>query len=190
MKVVLCFLLLLSLHLKSQDSLGTEENYSLPFDNPRPFEFGYTFLTVNSNLNLLYTQPGEPIFEFLNGVLARYKYQNLSLRFHASYLYKKTKQDFMMYSTQDFGEATLKDYKIGTGLQYSFVKKRDYFYAFLDVNYHKRVTTASINNILLPYQTNLVSKLNGFDLIPGIGSKIKLVKIYMLPWKQVIIMHT
>jgi hypothetical protein len=176
MKVILFILLSFALQLRSQDSLSAENEYDLPLSNPKPFEFGYTFVAINSNMELLYAQSGKPIFEFFNGIIARYKYQHLSLRFNASYFEKKTKDEFVMNATQDFGEAMLKDYKIGTGLQYCFIKKHDYLYMYVDIGYHKRVTTASINNILSPYQTNLVSKLNGLDITPGLGSKIKLVK--------------
>jgi hypothetical protein len=176
MKIVVCLLLTSILQVKSQDSLSTDSIYNLPIGNARPFEFGYYFFTVNSNTALLYTPPSYTGFEFLNGVLARYKYQKLSLRFHASYSSKKTSQYYLINSIQNWGEATTKDYKIGSGLQYSFQKKHDYLYVIMDLSYHKRATTATINNSQSLYQINLVSKLNGFDITPAIGSKLKLFK--------------
>lgn len=176
MKIVLCLLLTSILQVKSQDTLSTDSIYNLPIGNARPFEFGYCFFTVNSNIALLYAPPSYTGFEFLNGVLARYKYQHLSLRFHASYSSIKTSQYYLINSLQNFGEATTKDYKIGSGLQYSFQKKHDYLYAILDFSFHKRTTTATINNSQSLYHINLVSKLNGLDITPGIGSKFKLFK--------------
>ncbi|MES2762898.1 MAG: hypothetical protein V4677_11855 [Bacteroidota bacterium] len=174
MKVTLIFLLAFTLSLKAQDSLSVSEDYDLPLSNPRPYEVGYLFLGLNSYQPRLFSPPGVSYFEFLNGILAKYKYKKLSLRFHASYLYKKTTLQFALPSTRDFGNATVKDYKIGTGLQYSLVKKYDYIYTFADLSYRKRAVTANIVTSL--YQTNIVSKLNGMNMVVGIGSKLKLYK--------------
>jgi hypothetical protein len=176
MKGILIFLLVITWQLNAQDSLQTEDSYSLPFSNPKPYEVGYMMIGLNSNDSFYFVSSGEPNFEYLNGILARYRYQKISIRFHASYIARKTQRTYYLNSTQDFGHSLAKDYKIGTGLQYSFLKKQDYIYLFFDVSYHKRVTTADFNNSQTTYQINLVSKLNGINAIQGIGSKIKLIR--------------
>ncbi|MBP8033072.1 MAG: hypothetical protein KAZ71_00670 [Bacteroidia bacterium] len=183
MKAVFILLMVFTFQLKAQDSLVIDEENSLPFSNTRPLEICHTILGINSNQSLFFAEPKRPIFEYLNKILLRYRYRAISIRLNASYFNRTTsKENSYSYNEPDFGMSTVTDYKLGIGLQYSFFKKQEYLYSFLDLNYVKRVQKSSINNFITNYYSNLASKLYGINMCFGLGSKIKIVQnLYISP---------
>ncbi len=153
-------------------------------DTIRHLEFGSTLVTVNSLNSDYYFGPDRSSIEFINGLFFRYTKKRLGLRIHASYTENSTsyKTPIVLYDGS-IGDINNKDTKIGVGGQFSILKRKDWFYTFLDLSYRNMCSTGHYY-----YGGNTVSSekfsrtSNGFDYFLGLGFKIKTIKyVYLSP---------
>ena len=80
-----------------------------------------------------------------------------------------------------YGEVQSMEYRIGSGIQVSFFKKKEFIYSYLDLNYRRHhefgsITANSNGVVYVPSQYNYNMIVNGLDAIIGIGTKLKLYK--------------
>ena len=147
-------------------------------DTIRRFEFGSTLITINSFNTNYHSAPDRPSFEFINGLFFRYTKKRLGLRLHASYTDNSTS-----YATDtSSGDINNKDFRIGVGGQFSLLKRKEWFYTFLDLSYRNVFSTGHYYGGIGGANESFSKTANGFDCFLGLGFKIKTVKyVYLSP---------
>lgn len=152
-------------------------------DTIRRFEFGSTFITINSFNTKYYSAPDRPSFEFINGLFFRYTKKRLGLRLHTSYTDNSTS-----YATpsgvpdSSSGDINNKDFRIGVGGQFSLLKRKEWFYTFLDLSYRNVFSTGHYYGGSGGANESFSKTANGFDCFLGLGFKIKTIKyVYLSP---------
>ncbi len=144
----------------------------------QPFEIGFTFASVNARNEIMFSNPDEPCLELLNGILFRYKFNKLSLRINFSFNEKQSSKNPMDIADYQFGKSECKSFKIGAGLQWTPLIKKELIYLFLDCNYKSRNENSEIVNIVASYYTfqTIHSKAEGLDMVGGLGTKLRIYK--------------
>lgn len=152
-------------------------------DSTRRFELGSTLLTINSFNRIYYFAPDRPSFEFMNGLFFRYTYKRLALRLHASYAENSTSFATPSYwSDGGSGDISSKDLRIGAGVQFSLLKRKEWLYTFLDLSYRNVFSTGHYYGGYTGAYDRFSSTANGFDSFLGLGFKIKTIKhVYLSP---------
>ena len=146
-------------------------------DTIKHFEFGSTFITVNSFNTNYHSAPDRPSIEFINGLFFRYTKKRLGLRLHASYTDNSTS-----YATDtSSGDINNKDFRIGVGGQFSLLKRKEWLYTFLDLSYRNVFSTGHYVGIGGANES-FSKTANGFDGFLGLGFKIKTIRyVYLSP---------
>jgi hypothetical protein len=152
-------------------------------DTIRRFEFGSTLVTINSFNTDHYFAPDRPSFEFINGLFFRYTKKRLGLRLHASYTDNSTSYATPAgWSDGSAGDINNKDFRIGVGGQFSLLKRKEWFYTFLDLSYRNVFSTGHYYGGLWGANERFSNTANGFDCFLGLGFKIKTIKnVYLSP---------
>ena len=152
-------------------------------DTIRRFEFGSTLITINSFNTNYYYAPDRPSFEFINGLFFRYTKKRLGLRFHTSYTDNSTSYATPVGSSDSSsGDINNKDFRIGVGGQFSLLKRKEWFYTFLDLSYRNVFSTGHYYGGIGGANENFSKTANGFDCFLGLGFKIKTIKyVYLSP---------
>lgn len=152
-------------------------------DTIKHFEFGSTLITINSFNTNYYFAPDRPSFEFINGLFFRYTKKRLGVRIHTSYTDNST-----FYATPaswcdgSSGDINNKDFRIGAGGQFSLLKRKDWFYTFLDLSYRNVFSTGHFYGGIFGANESFSKTANGVDCFLGLGFKIKTIKcIYFSP---------
>ncbi len=152
-------------------------------DTIRRFEFGSTLITIKSFYNSNYSAQDRPPIEFINGLFFRYTKKRLGIRAHASY-----SENFSSYTAHpncfncESGDINNKDFRIGIGGQFSILKKKEWFYTFIDISYRNVFSTGSYSSVSTNANNLFSSTANGIDSFFGLGFKAKLLKsIYVSP---------
>ena len=174
-KYIWLILLFNFLDIKSQEIL-TDTIGDLPV--AKPYELAYTFFGVNAKNELIFSNA--PTFEFLNGILVRYKFDRFSLRLNASLSkIRNVKEYSLNYSDGSYGNYQSRNYKIGVGGQFTPFKTKELIYSYFDLSYKRRRENGTVvveekdtANTFNGYQ----AKTNGLDFIFGIGTKIKIYR--------------
>jgi len=150
-------------------------------DTVRHFEFGSTLITVNSFNTDNYFERDRPPVEFINGLFFRYTKKRFGLRVHASYSDNFTSYDDNAFSNDpSSGDSDNKDFRIGVGGQRTLLKRKEWFYTFLDLSYRNVFSTGHSSGGGASDKFSRVS--NGFDCFFGLGFKIKTLKnVYLSP---------
>ncbi len=152
-------------------------------DTIRRFEFGSTLVTINSFNTNYYNAPDRPSVEFINGVFFRYTKKRLGLRLHASYTDNSTTfASPVGFADGASGDINNKDVRIGVGGQFSLLKRKEWFYTFLDLSYRNVFSTGHYYGGLGGANERFSSTANGLDCFLGLGFKIKTIKnVYLSP---------
>jgi hypothetical protein len=152
-------------------------------DTVRHLEFGSTLVTINSFSKSKYFSQDRAPIEYLNGFFFRYTKRRLGLRIIANY-----SENYHSYasppgwSEPDSGDATNKDFRIGVGGQYSLLKRKEWFYTFLDLSYRNVFSTGHQYGGYMNTNNKFSRTANGFDSFLGLGFKIKTIKhVYLSP---------
>ena len=152
-------------------------------DTIRRFEFGSTLVTVNSFNTNYQVAPDRPSVEFINGLFFRYTKKRLGLRIHASY----TENSNTFASPVGVADGASddnnnKDIRIGIGGQFSIIKRKEWFYTFLDLSYRNVFSTGHYYGGFGGANDRFSSSANGLDCFLGLGFKIKTIKnVYLSP---------
>jgi hypothetical protein len=150
-------------------------------DTLRRFEFGSTLVTINSFTSDYYFAPDRPSLEFINGLFFRYSKKRHSLRIHASY-----SDNTNTYATPpnwtdgSSGDINNKDIRVGVGGQFSILKRKEWFYTFIDLTYRNVFSTGHYSGGLSGSSYKFTRTSNGFDSFFGLGFKIKTMKYFYL----------
>jgi hypothetical protein len=152
-------------------------------DTIRRFEFGSTLATVNSFNTNYNVAPDRPSVEFINGLFFRYTKKRLGLRIHASYTENSnTFADPVGVADGASGDNNNKDIRIGIGGQFSIIKRKEWFYTFLDLSYRNVFSTGHFYSGFGGANDRFSSTANGLDCFLGLGFKIKTIKnVYLSP---------
>jgi hypothetical protein len=152
-------------------------------DTTRRFEFGSTLVTINSFNTNYYYAPDRPSVEFINAVFFRYTKKRFGLRLHASYTDNSTSYASPVgWSDGSSGDINNKDVRIGVGGQFSILKRKEWFYTFLDLSYRNVFSTGHNYGGLWGANERFSSTANGLDCFLGLGFKIKTIKnVYLSP---------
>ncbi len=170
-KIITILTIILTFHMsKGQDTI-------------RRFEFGSTLITINSFNTNYYSAPDRPSFEFMNGLFFRYTKKRLGLRLHASYTDNSTSYATLSgVPESSSGDINNKDFRIGVGGQFSLLKRKDWFYTFLDLSYRNVFSTGHYYGGIGGANESFSKTANGFDGFLGLGFKIKTIKyVYLSP---------
>ncbi len=177
-KLIWLILIFNSLDIKSQETT-TDTISDLPTSRPKPYEIAYTFFGMNLKNELMFSNSNEPTFEFLNGILVRYKFNRFSLRLNASLSKIHNVKEYPSNCIDcSYGNAESKNYKIGIGGQFTPLKKKELIYSYFDLSYKSRKENGVIVDVKDTSFTfnNYHTKTNGLDFILGIGTKVKIYK--------------
>ena len=182
-KKIISFLFIMpTLSVKSQNTLIIVDTIVLP-QHHRCIDVAYTCLTVNFKDELMFSSAHVPMYEFLNGILCRYKFNKSSLRLNASFSSQQNKKDSPIYpktlaNNESYGEASAKNYKIGLGMQWTPFKEKELIYSYIDIGYKNRQEVKTVTTLDNQVYTvkNYHTKINGVDCIVGLGTKIKVYK--------------
>ncbi|MBA3679712.1 MAG: hypothetical protein H0W73_00765 [Bacteroidetes bacterium] len=151
-------------------------------DSTKCFEFGSSLLTVNSFTQNTYFAQDRSQFEFLNGIFFRYTKKRFAFR--ASTSYSDNYSEFKPPITWiDAGSGSIhnKDFRIGIGGQFSFIKK-GWFYLFNDLSYRYLFSTGEYSGGITGDHNTFKRRSNGFESLTGFGFKIHVFKkIYISP---------
>lgn len=152
-------------------------------DTIRRFEFGSTLVTINSFNTNYYFAPDRPSVEFINGVFFRYTKKRFGLRLHASYTDNSaTFASPIGMADGASGDINNKDVRIGVGGQFSIIKRKEWFYTFLDLSYRNVFSTGHYYGGFGGANDRFSSTANGLDCFLGLGFKIKTIKnVYLSP---------
>ena len=152
-------------------------------DSIRHFEFGSTLITINSFNTNYYIAPDKPSVEFINGVFFRFSKKRFGLRIHASYTdNSNTYASPVGMADGVSGDINNKDLRIGVGGQFSLLKRKDWFYTFLDLSYRNVFSTGHYYGGIGGANESFSKTANGFDGFLGLGFKIKTIKyVYLSP---------
>ena len=152
-------------------------------DTIRRFEFGSTLVTVNSFNTNYQVAPDRPSVEFINGLFFRYTKKRLGLRIHASYTENSnTFASPVGVADGASGDNNNKDIRIGIGGQFSIIKRKEWFYTFLDLSYRNVFSTGHYYGGFGGANDRFSSSANGLDCFLGLGFKIKTIKnVYLSP---------
>ncbi len=152
-------------------------------DSIRHFEFGSTLVTINSFNTNYYVAPERPNVEFINGVFFRYTKKRFGLRLHASYSDNTdTFASPVGMADGASGDSNNKDLRIGVGGQFSIIKRKEWFYTFLDLSYRNVYTTGHYYGGIGGANDRFSSTANGLDCFLGLGFKIKTFRnVYLSP---------
>lgn len=152
-------------------------------DSIRRFEFGSTLVTINSFNTNYYFAPDRPSIEYINGIFFRYSKKRFGLRLHASYTDNTaTFASPVGIADGASGDINNKDVRLGVGGQFSILKRKEWFYTFLDLSYRNVFSTGHYYGGLLGANERFSSTSNGLDCFLGLGFKIKTIKyIYLSP---------
>lgn len=175
-KFIWVILIFISIDVKSQETPIDTLN-DLASVRQRPYEIAYTFLGINSKSEIMFSNR-VPI-EILNGILIRYKFNRLSLRLSASLSkFRNTKEYTQNCSACTYGNAELKNYKIGIGTQFTPFKKKELIYSYFDLSYKRRRENGTIVDVKDTVFTfdHYRTITDGLDFILGVGTKIKIYK--------------
>jgi hypothetical protein len=155
---------------KSQDSL-------------RRFEFGSTLVTINSFSSEFYAAPDRPAAEYLNGLFFRYNINRIAFRAHASYSENAASYASSAgWSDGTSGDVINKDLRIGVGVQYSLLKRKEWLYTFFDLSYRNLYSTGHQYGGIWGANERYTSTANGFDIFAGFGLKIRTLKnVFLSP---------
>ncbi len=162
-------------------SFSQEETDTIGFNYPegsKKNEFGYQIVGIDFKSHMLLPGDGRALYEFINSVLYRYKFNDhISLRLYASYFEKTIeieKSDPMPNGV--YGNSSFTQYKIGAGIQYGFLKKNDLLYSHLDLGYRRRIESATKYSPGFPFYSvsGRSDLLNGLDMSLGMGTKIRI----------------
>lgn len=176
-KVFLYILIFFSVDTFSQDN---DTILDLPTrDTIKHYEIAYCFLGINATSDLTFSDQKSPTYEILNGILLRYKINKVSLRLTASYVRRQYQKDWPLYCSECiYGSSGADIYKLGLGIQVSPIKSKEIIYSFLDVSYKRQDEVGLIitSKDTLSTFNNYTTKINGADIMFGIGSKLKVHK--------------
>ncbi len=152
-------------------------------DTSKHFEFGSTLITINSFNTNYYFAPDRPSFEFINGLYFRYTKKRLGIRMHIIYTDNSTFYETpKSWSDGSSGDINNKDFRIGTGGQFSLLKCKDWFYSFLDLSYRNVFSTGHFYGGIFGANESFSKTANGVDCFLGLGFKLKTGKyIYLSP---------
>ncbi len=152
-------------------------------DTIRHFEFGSTLITINSFNTNYHSAPDRPSFEFINGLFFRYTKKRLGLRLHTSYTENSASYATPVGSPDpSSGDINNKDFRIGVGGQFSLLKRKDWFYTFLDLSYRNVFSTGHYYGGITGANESFSKTANGIDGFLGLGFKIKAIKyVYLSP---------
>jgi hypothetical protein len=132
--------------------------------------------------NEKYNNTERPALEFINGLFFRYTKNRLGIRMLASYAdyTNTTTYNIIGYPMLHAGGYDNKrDIRVGLGIQYSLLKRRNWLYSMFDV-YYRNVHSFGVNYGAFAKEYSSVS--NGFDCFLGLGLKLKTWKnIYVSP---------
>lgn len=141
-------------------------------DSLKHFEFGATFMTLNSRHNPLFFTSRAPV-EITDGLFFRYTKNRFGFRSQVHYS-KNSSYDHRQKSLTDIIAIgyTNKNFEIGVGGQYSLLKKKDWLYTFVDLSYRNQFSVGyrydSNGGI-----NNFTNSMNGLNTSVGLGFKIK-----------------
>ena len=80
------------------------------------------------------------------------------------------------------GDINNKDFRIGVGGQFSLLKRKEWFYTFLDLSYRNVFSTGHYYGGIGGANESFSKTANGFDGVLGLGFKIKTIKyVYLSP---------
>ncbi len=152
-------------------------------DSIRHFEFGSTLITINSFNTNYYIAPDKPSVEFINGVFFRFTKKRFGLRIHASYTdNSNTYASPVGMADGVSGDINNKDLRIGVGGQFSIIKRKEWFYTFLDLSYRNVFSTGHYYGGFGGANDRFSSTANGVDAYLGLGFKIKTFKnVFLSP---------
>lgn len=146
-------------------------------------EMGSTLVTLNSFNTRYYYAPDRPAIEFINGLFFRYNKNRLGLRVHASY-----SESFSIYTSNpnqsdtSSGDINNKDIRLGVGGQFSILKRKDWFYAFVDLSYRNVFSYGHSYGGNSNSNDQFTRTANGIDFLFGLGFKMKILRaIYLSP---------
>lgn len=144
----------------------------------KPYEIAYVAAGLNLKDEMSFGNTGWPTVEFLNGVLIRYKFNQLSLRLNASFFESESAEHARFCINCVAGSSTAKNYRIGAGLQWTPLVKKELLYAFLDCNYKQRQEDTRILDSRAGSSTGYAvhAKVRGLDLVAGLGAKLRIYK--------------
>jgi len=152
-------------------------------DKVKRFEFGPTLLTINSLNKTYYSGADRQAAEISNGLLFKYFKNRYAIRALLSY----NECHLKYYAPTGCidctsGETNNKDLRIGLGLQYNLIKKKEWLYAFSDVYYRNVFSSGFVYGGFAGYNNSFAASTNGMDGIIGLGLKLKLFEdIFILP---------
>ena len=172
MKKIIIQLVLIGscIHISAQDSIK------------KRFELGVTLATFNSFNHSIYHSENRLPFEFCNGLFFRYSMNRFALRAQASYY--QNKYSFNSFGIADgiSGNGDNHSFRIGIGGQYNLLKKKDWLYAFADLNYRNISSAGTTFGGFSGGTENFTAKSNGIDTYFGLGFKLKVFKsVYLSP---------
>ncbi len=150
-------------------------------DSIRKFELGSTLITLNSANSGSFDMASRAQFEFFNGVFFRTTKKRLGLRFNMGYNESnlKTDNDPNCYDCM-YGNAAHKNFTIGVGGQLNLLRKRDYMYSYLDLNYRNVFTSGYMGGGFGGYNDNFSKTTDGIETNLGVAFKLRFFKsIYL-----------
>lgn len=146
-------------------------------DTIRRFEFGSTLVIVNSFNTNYYFIYDRPSVEFINGLFFRYNKKRLGLRVHTSYSENSNSYaEPIGWADGSSGDVNNKDIRIGVGGQFSILKRKEWFYTFLDISYRNVFSTGHYYGGIAGVSEQFSRTSNGFDSFFGLGFKIRTLK--------------
>lgn len=172
MKKIIIQLVLIGscIHISAQDSLK------------KRFELGVTLATFNSFNHSIYHSENRLPFEFCNGLFFRYSMNRFALRAQASYYQNKYAFNSAGITDGTDESGINHAFRIGIGGQYSLLKKKEWLYAFVDLNYRNINSTGTVVGGVWGGTKNYTAKSNGIDTYFGLGFKLKVFKsVYLSP---------
>ncbi len=149
--IILATLLFLQM-AKAQDSL-------------KHYEFGSTLFTLNSSSSNGNFGANKATTEFINGLFFRYSYKRFGFRSQVSY-----SENSIFYLSN-------KDFRIGVGVQYNLLKKKDWLYTYADILYRNVQTKGDYTDFNV---SSYKRSSNGLDGFLGLGFKLKVAKNFYL----------
>jgi hypothetical protein len=173
-KLIWLILICNSAELKCQEDLADTIS-DLCKVNPKPYEIAYLFLGVDFRNDFLLPVPEYSTCEFLDGILARYKFNRFSLRLNASFSMNNTNS---AYVYNYYGNVRSKNYRIGVGGQFTPFTKKEWVYGYLDLNCRRKRESGLIIDENSNYTAfnHYDSKITGLDMILGVGTKLKIYR--------------
>ena len=152
-------------------------------EKEKHFELGPTLITINSLGTIYHSFVDKPSIEYSNGLFFKYNKKRVAFRSIISY-----NESYFKYNAPagwidaTSGESINKDFRIGLGVQYSLIKRKDVLYILTDVFYRNIYSSGYVYGGISGLNNSFSSSTDGVDGLVGFGLKLKLFEdIFILP---------